>query len=928
MYQVPTSLLESAKSKNLTLFIGAGLSFGIGLPTWKGLVVNIVKSLRDKEPLSEALLQALESGAMEPIEVLEKVKHLKTFAIEILEKEIRKHDDKIPSKVYSKLSPISSKIITTNYDQLLEKAYPHFVKITHSNAYRVAKMSNYDKYIFKIHGDIEEPDKCILFREQYDELYTKEQTSSSFELAKILSDHSFLFIGFSLTDPYFNNIVNFIRTLYSGFTPEHFIITTDKNKVWPDRITPIFIENYDCLEDLLSEIESGSQSLEIASNKLAEDVESDTSALDKGMKIFNQHLQEIGYDLKRDDLEKLLIWKIKMEELMFKDFEKAIDNLSVRKESLYSSVLFDLIFATERIPSSIISQIHSIRVDSENHKWYDRSLIVSALTLSLMNFKFDVTKANILLDFVSQFEDKVWQKALTGLLIAIVSQPNRSWMRDQNFINRLKSLRTNEDIQVGIEIIDFILRNELYKANVLIPNIFEMEIFQKAINYFVPFYNDNKVYTYSIYNAPNYVNIERFKEIIDNVPFLDFVKYSICLNIDEWFKDEKEKSRKNISPQLLNSVFDLSAKYHPYHLIISELFFYFQNFKDSTKKRAFDKSLQVAHTDLRTIILNKEAQLLLEGNSFFTKGEYKHAILKFEALLQLKSNHEEALWQTGACYFNISDHKEALKYFLKIKTDDYPRNDDPLFAKLYWRIADCYNRLKDYKKSLFYLHEILNTKFTPTFNLFWSLADNYDELEDGENCKYFCNKAIDLAISPDDKFKIASLLKKNGELEKSSFILDEIILVDENHADAVYLKGDIHLDKFEWVESLKFLNKYLEIKKTEDYNLTLARLYILSKMDFGKGIEILDEILLNAKDDSELEALAYGNLGHVSILQGDITKAKNNYQLCSSILGKQEFSKRMHKDSHFFEYYQLNIIYNQIKEEIMMTVTPADIDSK
>lgn len=252
--KIPSSLIEKINNKKIVIFAGAGLSMNVGLPSWYDLINNILDEIKDKEPKNIKFKDALKDEIMTPLDVLNKIEEHKEYAIEALEKNIRSYDDTKPAEIHKKLGEISTKIITTNYDCLLEEQFPSFEKITYSNNFKIAKLSEYQNYIFKIHGDIHEPDKCILFPFQYDKLYNKSEVSSVFELKKIISDKSLLFIGFSLSDPYINYVFDFISNLYSGFTPEHFIITTEKNKKWPNRVTPIQIESHSDTEDLLDKI--------------------------------------------------------------------------------------------------------------------------------------------------------------------------------------------------------------------------------------------------------------------------------------------------------------------------------------------------------------------------------------------------------------------------------------------------------------------------------------------------------------------------------------------------------------------------------------------------------------------------------------------------------------------------------------------------
>lgn len=286
---IPKSLEEKIKKENIVVFVGAGLSVSAGLPNWKELTISILEGLKDHEGKAEGFVSALKSDLFEPIEVLGKIEHLKVNAIEIFEREIKKSDQVNGTAIHSKIANITSKIVTTNYDELLERSNPLFEKITYHNNYKVAKISEYPKTIFKIHGDIGEPDKCVLFPSQYEELYSQDERSATFELKKIFSDKSILFLGFSLNDPYINYIIDFISKLYSGFVPEHYVVTTDATKKWPGRITPIILEQYSDIEKLIDKL-SG---LKITSDS----PENLKGALDTDKSISIKYASELEYDI-------------------------------------------------------------------------------------------------------------------------------------------------------------------------------------------------------------------------------------------------------------------------------------------------------------------------------------------------------------------------------------------------------------------------------------------------------------------------------------------------------------------------------------------------------------------------------------------------------------------------------------------------------
>nr|WP_321233461.1 SIR2 family protein [uncultured Psychroserpens sp.] len=275
---IPDKLIQKINDKNLVIFVGAGLSCSVGYPNWNSLIVNILEGISDREEKSSKYIQALNDEILNPIEILTKIFKHREVSIEILDKTIRKHEKSEPTNVHRKLSELSDKIVTTNYDSLLERALPDFEQITYNNQYKVSHLSEYDQYIFKIHGDIQEPHNCILFPSEYDELYKKEEKSSTFELKKIISDKSILFIGFGMSDPYINHLFDYINNLYSGFNPEHYIITTDEKKTWPNKIIPILIKSYDNLEGYIDNLIESNKRLNEDDKELKNNVEKNSDS--------------------------------------------------------------------------------------------------------------------------------------------------------------------------------------------------------------------------------------------------------------------------------------------------------------------------------------------------------------------------------------------------------------------------------------------------------------------------------------------------------------------------------------------------------------------------------------------------------------------------------------------------------------------------
>jgi hypothetical protein len=103
---------------------------------------------------------------------------------------------------------------------------------------------------------------------------------------------------------------------------------------------------------------------------------------------------------------------------------------------------FQLIWLTDKYTEPEIQLIEAIR-KSEDLPWYEKSLAVSAITLSLLNC-FDKEKFNLLFNFYKDQEDQVWQRALVALVLAIYFYGKRVKLYPA-VMNRLEEWRDDPD---------------------------------------------------------------------------------------------------------------------------------------------------------------------------------------------------------------------------------------------------------------------------------------------------------------------------------------------------------------------------------------------------------------------------------------------------------------------------------------------------
>ena len=82
-----------------------------------------------------------------------------------------------------------------------------------------------------------------------------------------------------------------------------------------------------------------------------------------------------------------------------------------------SPKLFQLMWLTDKHTETDLLLVKAIR-ESVSLPWFEKCLAVSAITLSLINC-FDKEKFAVLCDFYDDRQPQVWQRALTGLIVAV-----------------------------------------------------------------------------------------------------------------------------------------------------------------------------------------------------------------------------------------------------------------------------------------------------------------------------------------------------------------------------------------------------------------------------------------------------------------------------------------------------------------------------
>ena len=154
------------------------------------------------------------------------------------------------------------------------------------------------------------------------------------------------------------------------------------------------------------------------------------------------------------------------------DDELQFNPLTKNGEFAYPSmIIFKLIWLTDKLDDNTIRWIKKTNT-SPSIPWYDKCLVVSALTLSLLNF-FDLQKFNLLFQFIENRENQVYQRALTGLILALLLYDHRIRFYPE-LIEKIKNLHGDETLATEFELVLF--QHLMARETEKITHEFETEV--------------------------------------------------------------------------------------------------------------------------------------------------------------------------------------------------------------------------------------------------------------------------------------------------------------------------------------------------------------------------------------------------------------------------------------------------------------------
>jgi hypothetical protein len=258
-------LVSAIRNRNALLFVGAGVSMNLGVPSWRELTAHIAErlgydptefsKLGDEQTLAE--FYALQTGSIGPLRSWMDVEWHRDAAEKVRRSEIHRLIVRLDFPV----------IYTTNYDRYLELAHEvHGAAYTKvSNLGEMAAATPGVTQIVKFHGDFEDDRSIVLTESSHFDRLTQEGPLD-LKLRADLLGRVALFVGYSVSDVGIRYLLYRLHKLWEGSAyakarPRAYVFLGRPNPVqarvladWG--IVPLFSESEDIGEGLRQLLES------------------------------------------------------------------------------------------------------------------------------------------------------------------------------------------------------------------------------------------------------------------------------------------------------------------------------------------------------------------------------------------------------------------------------------------------------------------------------------------------------------------------------------------------------------------------------------------------------------------------------------------------------------------------------------------------
>jgi hypothetical protein len=217
------------EAENAAIFAGAGLSVDSGFVNWKELLAPFARDLG--------------------LDV-----HRETDLVRLAQFHVNRHNNRsqLNDAIFNEFTSRQARVTrshrilaslpirtywTTNYDSCIEDALKEAGKlpdVKHTKQQLPTTLRNRDAVVYKMHGDHQHPGEAVLCKEDYERYHLKRAEFLT-ALSGDLVSKTFLFVGFSFTDPNMDYVLSRLHASYGQHQRHHYCFVKEESAQADDK---------------------------------------------------------------------------------------------------------------------------------------------------------------------------------------------------------------------------------------------------------------------------------------------------------------------------------------------------------------------------------------------------------------------------------------------------------------------------------------------------------------------------------------------------------------------------------------------------------------------------------------------------------------------------------------------------------------------